>query len=487
MMFDKEEDDFFEEDEETLKEDLSLFESYIQGDQQASFIDSDRMEALVDHYERNQQHNKAVLACNYALDRFPYNAIFTIRKAHALSGLGHLKEALELINHVEHLAVDRLEILLTKASVFSKLHNHKQAIKYLQEALPLSEDVQLRIEILADLASEYQANNDISSCIHILKTLIEIDPKNAEAVYDLSWCYEQLDEFKKSKQCYIDFLDRNPYSYFGWYYLGNLYLKNDEPKKAVDAYLYCLAINETFTLAYFNLGEAYMEQNKIQEAIELFQKCLQSDPQDVVVLCYLGECYEELRDLELAEYYYRQSIALSPTYAEAWVGLGVLEDIRGNFKASIAYFSNADTLRPNDPDILYLLGTVYQKNEEPQLALYSFLQTLTLDSGHEDALIDYVLLCNEYFHPPFIHNRSEVMIFLDEFPKTYGPNTRLGLLKVHQCWLLDKPEEAFLLFRHCMNASIEYAEEIFDINSDPLFVEIFEEFIASFRETNTKK
>ena len=56
-MFDDEED---ENGDNYLKEDLEVFESYLKGNNTV-FIDSDRLESIVDHYLINGNFSKALL------------------------------------------------------------------------------------------------------------------------------------------------------------------------------------------------------------------------------------------------------------------------------------------------------------------------------------------------------------------------------------------------------------------------------------------
>ena len=61
------------------------------------FLDSDRWEALVDNYILTGQYNKAVQAADEALSQFGYIDQFRLRKAQALSGMGKLKDAINLL------------------------------------------------------------------------------------------------------------------------------------------------------------------------------------------------------------------------------------------------------------------------------------------------------------------------------------------------------------------------------------------------------
>ena len=115
-MFDDEDDE--EVEKKFLKEDLEQFESYLKG-VQIGFMDSDRIEAIVDHYLVNGNFSKAIkLQLDYALTHFSYNHLFHLRKAQApLGGLGKLNEALEITDSIENFGMLSFEYFLTKAII----------------------------------------------------------------------------------------------------------------------------------------------------------------------------------------------------------------------------------------------------------------------------------------------------------------------------------------------------------------------------------
>lgn len=457
-MFDSEEDDFFEAN---LSEDITNFEKYLKGGSMG-FVDSDRLEFLIDHYLINSQYTKANQAADYARGQFPYNSTFTIRKAQAMSAMGQLKEALNLLTSVEKIELGSTELMLTKASIFSQLRDHKSAIKYFNEALRLAEEQEDRDEIFLDLAMEYQALRDFNGALRVLEEAIRINPANEGAIYEIAYCYDQLGDFKQAIKCYSDFIDENPYSFTAWYNLGNAYSKLEDYDKAIEAYGYCMVINEDFGPVYFNLGNAYMGKDDFREAIDSFQKCMDLDGEDPMALCYMGECFEQLGELESAEYYYRKSLDLAPLLPDSWLGLGIVEDLKGNTREGISLIVKASELDPNNSGIYHVLAGAYEKVEEFDEAVFFYEKSLRLDSTDEDCLRSFVQLLEK------IESESEILGFLQNFTGEYGANDSLDLLIVNQLWKLDRKEEALSLFKVCVEKDLEYAREIFEINSNLL-------------------
>lgn len=167
-MFDEEDDDDFEGN---LREDLERFEAHLRGDA-LGFMDSDRLEMLIDHYLINSHYQKARACAEYAIARFSYIPLFQLRMAQAISAMGQLKEALHVLAQIEKWE-QSCEFYLTKASIFSQLRDRKNAIRYFEEALRLSEPED-RDEIYLDLAMEYQSAQDYKNAVRILREAIEI-------------------------------------------------------------------------------------------------------------------------------------------------------------------------------------------------------------------------------------------------------------------------------------------------------------------------
>ena len=96
-----------------LKEDLEKFETFLKGES-LGFLDSDRWEAMIDHFLIAGHYSKALLCVQEALTQFSYSPLFKLRKAQALSATGSLKEAINLLNELERSSIPSMELFLLK-------------------------------------------------------------------------------------------------------------------------------------------------------------------------------------------------------------------------------------------------------------------------------------------------------------------------------------------------------------------------------------
>jgi len=460
-MFDDEDEEFTEGN---LSEDLERFEAHLKGDSMG-FLDSDRLEALIDHYLINNHYTKAKLCAEHAITQFSYNPLFHLRKAQAISALGQLKEALHLLSQIEKWESPSCEFLLTKASIFSQLRDSKNAIKFFKEALALSEPED-RDEIYLDLAMEYENANNFRNAVAILKEAISYNPHNEGAIYEIAFCYDQLGEYENAINCYSDFIDENPYSFTAWYNLGNAYSKLENFEKAIWAYEYCIVINEEFGPVFFNLGSAFLSQERYADAIECFEKCTILDGEDPMALCYMGEAYEQLNDLVKARELYSKSVELAPLLPDAWLGLGIISDLEGKTEESLVFLHKAANLDPENAGIYHVLAGAFEKKGDAVQAEEYYQLSLALDSSDEECLNDYMELLTK----ASLLNAFE---YIREFNEKVGGNNIGPILEVNALWLIGRKDEALSKFEECLQKDKPKAKEIFEINPDLLNVQEF--------------
>lgn len=454
-MFDDEEEDFYEGN---LEEDLKKFESLQKTGDPIGFLDSDRWEVLIDHFLINGQYSNALICIDEAIHQFSYNNIFKLRKAQALSAVGKLKDSINLLTELEQSGNQSFELLLTKASVFSQLKDSKNAIRYFKAALDVSE-VEDRDEVYLDLAMEYENLEDFNAALKVLKEALAKNPKNESALYEIAYCYDQLGLYEQSIQCYSDFIDENPYSFTAWYNLGNAYLKLEDYKQAVWAYDYCILINDEFGPVHFNIGNAYLSSNQFEKAIEHFEKCIALDGDDPVALSYIGECYEQLKELDVARSYYNRSIELAPLLPDAWLGLGIIEDMEGKTEEGIILIKKASELDPDNSGVYHVLAGAYEKIGKLEEAADAYELSLAFDPLDEECLTDY-------FSMLITISLLEAKDYLDKAEMIEPTNPIVPVLRVYLLWMLGKKEEAINLFKMVLAEDRDRALSIFEIYPD---------------------
>ena len=465
----------YEDDDEenyfdgNLNEELDRFEKSLNGEP-LGFMDSDTLEAIIDHYLIQGNYSKANLCAEIGIQQFPFISMFTLRKAQAISANGQLKEALNLLSQLEKKGNTSCEHFLTKASIFSQLRDSKTAIKYFTEALHIAEPED-KDEIFVDLAMEYEAARDFKNAVRILKQALETNPANEVAIYELAFCYDQMEDFTSAIKCYSDFIDENPYSFTAWYNLGNAYSKSENFEKAIWAYDYCLLINEDFSPAYFNLGNAYLSEEKYLLSIQNFERCIELDGEDGLTLCYLGECNEQLGNLDEAKQFYYKSLELMPELSDAWLGLGIVKDLEGDLQTAIGFIEKAISFDASNPGYLHVLAGALEKTEDVTLTNDTYLKAFSMDLTNEEILTDYV---NFLVKNTFLNEVSSFLTELKSEDETITMVRDLHLFAIRYSYFQEDAYLSLLINAQSNNKAV--TEEIIslypDLLNDPKIVNL---------------
>lgn len=385
-MFDDDEDEGINSQ---FNSELERFEQMIDGDD-AYYFDSEILEQIIDHFIIKNQLKKGLMAIEFAQDQHPTNSTFELRKAQILSTTGKLKESLLILQDLEKTEPYNTEVFVTKASVFSQLRDHENAIKYFEKAIDAAadhdEDWEVE-DIRFDLALEYESIHDFNNAIKELKKLLKTSPENESAIYEIAYCYERIGDFDKCIEYYTMYIENNPYSFTAWYNLGNIYFLKNNIEKALWAYDYSIIINEDFSSAHFNMGNTYMQIGEFQKALVSYTKCLEIDGDDALTLSYLAEAYERLERFDEAIEYYEKSKTINPEIAEPWLGIGIIQELMGNRTEAVQYLSRAAELQPENANYKLVLAEALFKAERFIEAETQLEAALKVDPKYADAII----------------------------------------------------------------------------------------------------
>ena len=184
---------------------------------------------------------------------------------------------------------------------------------------------------------------------------------------------------------------------------------------------------------------------------------MKHDGEDAMALCYIGEAYEQLNELELSKHYYKKSIALEPMLPEAWLGLGIVEDLLGSTKEGIVLIQKALDYDPQNAGIYHVLAGAYEKIEATEEANFHYLKSLELGPTDEEALNDYMAFLSTTSLP---HAQKFILDFLDQHPQNFHAQLHLINLK----WEMGQVQEAKFMYLNCLDQSAVQAKNIFEIN-----------------------
>lgn len=158
--------------------------------------------------------------------------------------------------------------------------------------------------------------------------------------------------------------------------------KNKMIDDAIEHLNKALQIHPKYTNAYLLLGNAYFYKKNYEKAIENYQNCLKIAPKyndallNMPKAAYeLGSNYGKIKnDIPNAIKYFEIALQYSPNYREAMLDLGVAYGFSRQFDKAQKILEKANTMYPNDKNIMQNLITTYINNNQKEKAVQLELQ-----------------------------------------------------------------------------------------------------------------
>ena len=125
------------------------------------------------------------------------------------------------------------------------------------------------------------------------------------------------------------------------------------------------------------VGQVLAERGLMDRAILAFRRAL-SIREEAMTYNNLGNAYGVKGDFEQAVEAYRKAVGLDPTFAEAWMNLGVTAMRAGEPAMAAEGFRRAAVLLPDDEETHFNLGVALEKTGRPEEAAQAYRRSASL-------------------------------------------------------------------------------------------------------------
>jgi tetratricopeptide (TPR) repeat protein len=120
------------------------------------------------------------------------------------------------------------------------------------------------------------------------RSMLETDPKNAAAWFQLGGLYYGTSQVQEAVECYNKVLEIDPQNVEALVQLGNLYYDSDQYQQAVDHYQRALELDPDLSDVRVDLATMYRRLEKSDEAIAQLKQVIKEDPQHATARLNLG-------------------------------------------------------------------------------------------------------------------------------------------------------------------------------------------------------
>lgn len=187
---------------------------------------------------------------------------------------------------------------------------------------------------------------------------LQIDPRFAEADYDLALTYRGMGNFESAYRAMSDAATLDPSNVRTQIGLADILIARRQLRQAESILTKALDADPRNGLGHAILGKEYTLSGKRPEAIQEFQKAIECDPARIENYAALAANYLAAGQGEKAERVYQQGIKANPASAQAQLFLGEYYLALRNMVAAEAALRTACRLDPHSIPLRFFLARI---------------------------------------------------------------------------------------------------------------------------------
>jgi len=244
---------------------------------------------------------------------------------------------------------------------------------------------------------------EYSAAEPLLKKVVEGDPDNYAAWFDLGFVYNALDRIDDAIVAYRKSVTAKPAVFESNLNLGLTLAKAGQPDaeqflRAATKLKPTSHVTEGQARAWLSLGHV-LEATDPNGAIEAYHQAAQLDPQDPEPHLSVGPLLEAQSRFADAEQEYRQALTLDPSSSDALTGMANIYMRGHRFTEAEDILRKLVALHPNDAGAHMQLGRMLAADGQNEPAIAELQEALKLapsDSGAQRDLADLYVNANKY-------------------------------------------------------------------------------------------
>lgn len=450
-----------QEEEEEYGLSLSRFEAMLKTNK-VFFFDSEEFENIILHYLDTGKTNLAKKALKLGLEQHPKSTGLKLVQVEILVFENKLDLSEKILSELFQIEPNNPEIYIQKATIHSKKGEHEEAVDLLLTALNHTEDL---ADVYSLIGMEYLFMDELEEAKkHFVLCLLE-DLEDSSSLYNITYCYDLLEENEEAVLFLNTFLETNPYNEVAWHQLGRQYNTLEEYEEAVRAFDYAIVIEEFFMGAYIEKAKSLEHLERYDEAINCYNQALELDDPSSYIYYRMAKCYQELGDKQSAVTYYLKATNEDPMLEKAWLSLIDLFTIDENYKSALDQVKLATDTDPENDNFWKRSGSIHFLLEKYADACIGFENAIK----HGTTDLDIFLMFAD-LHALHTHDYKKAISVLIEASELHGDSYEIQYRLAGLYFILDNSNVARY---HLNNALLSNFEQ------HKLLENIFPDFYTS--------
>ena len=267
---------------------------------------------------------------------------------------------------------------------YYKNREYELAVEFLGRAIELDPENALYYHARENA---YAGIYDPAKAVRDYTRAINLDPYNASYYYNRGDAYrEGLLEIDPAIEDYTSAINLDPKNPSYYHTRALLYRRKNDTERALKDYTQAINLAPNNPLYYTIRGSFYQSINDLDNAIKDFNEVVFLNPKSLLVWYSLGQCYLDIGQPEKAIEIYTLAIEANPNLASSYyLNIGNIYYDLGDPDKAITNYNASIELDPNDPIAWLYRGDTHFENENYDLAIKDYRQTIET-AGNSDNL-----------------------------------------------------------------------------------------------------
>jgi len=248
------------------------------------------------------------------------------KEAVVLVDQGRFEEAIDKLIHATTIIPDFMSALMLLGDIYLDLGLDKEAAETYRRCLPEMDDSAL---LQHKLGKAYLAGKDGRRALPHLKRAVRNDPTRLDAYCDLGIACALM----------------------------------DQTDRAMLTWNQVLKLNNDHTRARKLIGDLYRSHARHDLALNMYKMIVDTASTDGSVMARMAECYTALDRFDEALPLLKKALSLEPDRCELHNAMGALLARRGENNIALVAYEEALKCRPDSPDVLFNIASIYYKKE----------------------------------------------------------------------------------------------------------------------------
>ncbi|KAK3517804.1 hypothetical protein QTP70_018967 [Hemibagrus guttatus] len=202
---------------------------------------------------------------------------------------------------------------------------------------------------MVNLARLLRSSNDSKEAEFWYKRALQVVRK-VDILTPLGALYYNTGRYEEALQVYREAASLQPDNQDIWLALAQVLAMAGRAKEAEKMTLSIISKSIGCIECYRLLSAIYSKQGNHTEALDALDRALQQEPMDTAVKAELhfsiGNQLREMNELDRAFESYKLAVALKPDQSQAWMNMGGIQHIKGDYVAARTYYQRALLLSP---------------------------------------------------------------------------------------------------------------------------------------------